>query len=25
VDQWKELIYQEVVDYEGCNHIEEPR
>lgn len=23
VEQWKELIYQEVVDYEGRNHIEE--
>lgn len=22
VEQWKELIYQEVVDYEGRNHVE---
>lgn len=25
VEQWKELIYQEVVDYEGRNHVEEPQ
>lgn len=23
VEQWKELIYQEVVDYEGRNHVEQ--